>query len=175
MRALTSLGAMVVIVATAVIPACGQQAGGGSHPGAATASDPAGGGSTGGRSAGGGARCGRVAAGPARSITLGASANGRTYCVTPGTGVLVVLHGTVGRRWTPIQVSSGALRRRANGRLILALGVTGAYFVAVHPGRAVISSARPACARPPAASPASSGRLYCDTKLAFRTTVVVTR
>jgi hypothetical protein len=59
------------------------------------------------------------------------------------------------------------LEPRGNGILTLQRGVTAAYFVAAHTGRAVISSARPACAA------ASMGAASCGAKLTFRTTVVV--
>ena len=101
------------------------------------------------------------------AVMIGASDNGRSFCVKPGTSVIVILRGTPDRKWAPIHASSAAVAPRANGHLLLALGVTGAYLVAVHPGTAVLSSARPACA------PAISGTASCDTKLAFRATLII--
>ncbi len=166
MRNRSFRAAAVVVGAAAVISACGQQRPGGGQA-ASTAS------------------CASLPATPIPTITplvypqgatsdaprhtvlLSASDNGKSFCVKPGTGVLVLLRGTLGRKWAPIHASSHAVVPRANGGLMLALGVTGAYFVAAHPGTAVISSARPACGA------SSAGTASCNTKLAFRTTLVV--
>jgi hypothetical protein len=112
-------------------------------------------------------------------VTVSASDNGKSFCIKPGTGVLVVLHGTPTRKWSPIHASSSVLVPRANGHLALQLGVTGAYFVATHPGTAVISSARPVCppssSSGPSASSGSATTMQCDTELAFHAKVTVQR
>ena len=166
MRSRSFRAAAVVVGAAAVISACGQQRPG-SDQAARTVScaspritptpvftplvwPPAAG-----------------SAAPRHTVMISVSDNGRSFCVKPGTGVLVILRGTPDRKWAPIHASSRAVVPRANGHLLLALGVTGAYFVAARAGTAVISSARPACA---AATP---GTASCDTMLAFRATLVV--
>lgn len=134
---------------------------------------------------------------PGKSLMLGNSEMGRTYCVKVGMDVLIFLRGTPTLRWAPIRVSSTALQPRANGRLMLALGVTGASYTAVHPGTAIITSYRPACSGsiPPGSggssgsvptgpvgmSPgppegeavASSPTMMCGALLGFRVTVIV--
>ena len=162
MRRISSLTAAVLIAAAAVTSACGQQ---GANPhGALSASPkvplvPL---------AGGAGSCRQPKANaPGHMVTVGTGDNGKSLCVKPGTALMVILRGTPNRTWAPIHASSRVLQARANGRLALMRGVTGAYFVAVHPGKAVISSARPACA------PASMGAASCGSKLTFRTTVVV--
>ncbi len=108
------------------------------------------------------------------TVMVSASDNGKSFCVRPGTGILVVLRGSPVRKWTPIHVSSSVLVPRSNGRLALQLGVTGSYFVAARPGTAVITSARPLCASHAAsASPSPGGAMSCDSELAFHATVKV--
>ena len=107
-------------------------------------------------------------------ITLTNADNGRSVCVRRGTTVQVFLRGTKASRWSAIHASSGALQPRANGHLLLALGVTGASFVAAHPGTASITSVRMlVCATPPN-SGAESGGLECGAILGFRVSVKVT-
>jgi hypothetical protein len=163
-RPVSSLTALVIIAAAVVTSACGQQR---AHAhGALSASPkapvvPLAGGS-------GPGTCRRAKAGaPGHTVTVGTSDNGKYLCVKPGTTLIVILRGTPDRTWAPIHASSRVLEPRGNGRLALQRGVTGAYFVAAHAGRAVISSARPACA------PASMGSASCGAKLTFHTTVVV--
>ena len=155
-----------VIGAAAVISGCGQQ-----HPrppaaAAPSSSAPAPPGSV-------TAAC-RPAMRGAR-LTITAADNDRSFCVTRGTAVTVLLKGTAARKWAPIRVSSAALTPHANGELMLALGVTGASFLATQPGTAAILSGRPACGPgvPPGDSASGTGTLSCDTIIAFRVTVTV--
>ena len=158
----------VVIGAAAVIAGCGQQHPG---PGAAAAS-----------SSSASAPPGSVAA-TCRSairgkrLTITAADNNKSFCVTRGTNVAVFLKGTAARKWAPIHVSSAVLRPSANGELTLAIGVTGASFMAVHPGTAVLTSGRPACGPgvPPGDSATGTGTFSCDAIIAFRVTVTVVR
>lgn len=113
--------------------------------------------------------CGPPTAPAGTSLTLTSADSGKTYCVGLGTTVLVYLKGTLDRRWTPIRVSSSALRPAASGHLALALGVTGASFVAARAGEAVISSTRPVCG----SGTASPGALSCDAIQGFRATVMI--
>jgi hypothetical protein len=106
---------------------------------------------------------------PGTPLTLRNNDNGRRFCLAQGGSVLVMLKGTAARRWAPIHASSGALIPEGNGRLALAIGVTGAYFRAVRPGVVKISSARRAC------SPASPSAASCGAELAYRVTVVIPR
>jgi len=118
---------------------------------------------------GGTRACGPPAApGPGdRALTLGTADNARTYCVTVGTTVLVLLKGTPGAKWGTIRAAGSALRPTVSGRMALMIGVTGAAFLAVRPGTAVISSARPVCA---SATPADAP---CDAVRGFAVTVIV--
>jgi len=78
------------------------------------------------------------------------SDNKKVLCVLPGVGVFVALHGTPKELWTAVASSSAALQARPNGALSLPVGVTGAFFVAVAPGTAKLTSTlRPCPAKPP--------------------------
>jgi hypothetical protein len=105
-------------------------------------------------------------------ITLTNADNGRLVCVRRGTAVQVYLRGTKASRWSVIHASSGALRPHANGHGLLALGVTGASFIAARPGTASITSTRPACPTPPN-SGSQSGIVECGAILGFRVSVRV--
>jgi hypothetical protein len=147
--------------------ACGQQHGTGPAASPSDPSSPAGSPST----APAGCHGARLA--PVGTLNVSSIDNGKSLCVTQSTGVLVTLRGMPGRTWTPVQVSGTALARRANGRLALARWVTGAYFVAVHPGTAMLSSMRPVCQVPASSAPSSPGTARCGAEQAFRVTIVV--
>ena len=106
-------------------------------------------------------------------ITLTNADNGRSVCVRRGTAVQVYLRGTQASRWSVIHASSGVLRPRANGHMLLAVGVTGASFVAARPGTASITSARQACPTPPPNAGSQSGTVECGAILGFRVGVRV--
>lgn len=101
------------------------------------------------------------------TLTIKNADNGRILCATVGERVLVFLTGTMGRKWSPIEAGSAALTPAASGELALRVGVTGASFIAAHPGSARISSARVGCKRSVAAG--------CVTSMTFHATVVVSR
>jgi hypothetical protein len=85
------------------------------------------------------------------TITLTNADNKKTLCVLPGVGLFVALQGTPKEFWAAVASSSPALQRRPNGALSLPVGVTGAFFVAVVPGTATLTSTlRPCPAKPPA-------------------------
>ena len=106
-------------------------------------------------------------------ITLTNADNGRSVCVRRGSAVQVYLRGTQASRWSAIRASSGVLQPRANGHSLLALGVTGASFVAARPGTASLTSIRQACPTPPPNSGAQSGTVECGAILGFRVSVRV--
>ncbi|MBO0819116.1 MAG: hypothetical protein J2P30_28605 [Actinobacteria bacterium] len=106
-------------------------------------------------------------------ITLTNADNGRLVCVRRGGAVRVYLKGTQTSRWSVIHATSGVLRPHATGHLMLALGVTGASFVATRPGTAAITSFRQVCPTPPPNSDVQSGVVECGTLLAFRVSVKV--
>jgi len=108
-----------------------------------------------------------------RVITLINADNGRLVCVRRGTAVQVYLRGTQASRWSAIHASSGVLRPHANGRGLLALGVTGASFIAARPGTASITSTRLVCPTPPPNSGSQSGTVECGSILGFRVSVRV--
>jgi hypothetical protein len=170
MRSVSVLTAAVIIGASVLTVACGQQrpapAAGTPSATSPAASAPA-----------AAAACQTAAAvlGPGRTLTLNTTDNSRSFCVKRGTGVLIFLRGTATARWGPLKSSSAALVPSANGHLALALGVTGGYFVAAQPGSAVISSARSRCgssAVPPTA-PTTSGKASCGSIELFRVTIGV--
>lgn len=110
---------------------------------------------------------------PGRVLTLGAGDTGRSFCVKPGTGVLVYLRGTPELKWAALRSSSDSLVLRANGHLALALGVTGGYFVAAQPGVAAITSSRSSCHPAASASPSAGKGTMCGITETFRVTVRV--
>ena len=169
MRSVSSLAAAAVIgTAAALTAACGQQPAGPAASGSSASAAP----STGAPAA---AACGTATPVPQaeRTLTLRAADSGRSFCVKPGTGVLIYLKGTPTLKWAALQSSSDALVPRANGHLALALGVTGGFFVAVHPGVADITSSRSPCRLPASASPSAGSSEQCGTIQTFRVTVRV--
>ena len=171
MRSAPFLAAVVTIVAVAVTAGCGQQRAGSSTAGSASPSGAAGAPSAG---------CGGAVptSPPDHTLTLTASDSGRSFCIRPGTGVLIYLKGTPSLKWTALKSSSGALVPRANGHLMLALGVTGGYFVAVKPGLAAISSERSPCGsrftpNPPTRPTTSGKTMMCGVIQSFRVSVTV--
>jgi hypothetical protein len=159
-------GAPVILVAVlALVSACGQQhAGNGGPLGGKSSGDPSTAASCSGAP---------LTAPHDHMIHVQVADNGKLLCVRQGVGVLVTLQGTLASKWAPIKASSTALSRQANGRLALPLGVTGAYFVAVHPGMSVITSSRAVCGHSPSASPGHT--MTCDSRLAFHVTLKVVR
>ena len=182
MRSVPVLAAAAAIGASAMIAACGQQAGtagvtSASSSGVPSASTTA----TASPSASpsGAARAGCHGAIPVpagHTLNLGNADNGKSFCLPQGGTVLVTLRGTPARMWSPIHASSAVLAPRANGRLLLVRGATGAYFAAVQPGTSVLSSARPVCQTSASATPAPSSpvTMPCMAELAFRVTIVIT-
>ena len=122
------------------------------------------------------ASCHSASASRAALITITYADNGQTLCVRRGTAVQVFLRGTPANRWSAIHASGDALVPHANGRLMLALGVTGASFLAAHPGTATIRSFKQPCGpgTTPGNQAAQSGTLECGVIIAFHTTVKVT-
>ena len=122
------------------------------------------------------ASCHGGSASRATSITITYADNGQTLCVRRGAAVQVYLRGTTTNRWSPIHATGDALTPHANGRLMLMVGVTGASFLAAHPGTAAIRSFQQSCG--PDATPgnqaARSGTLECGVIIAFAATVKVT-
>jgi hypothetical protein len=98
------------------------------------------------------------------TLTLGSRDNRATFCVRVGQLVVVYLNGSPTHMWAPIHSDSSDLKPTANGHLMLRLGVTGAAFIAVRPGIAHITSARPVCTK---------GPVRCDAMIAFQVTVVI--
>jgi hypothetical protein len=159
----------MIIGAAAVITGCGQHPGSGAAapaPSSSPSSSP---------SAVSVACRGAAPATRASKLSITVADNGRSFCVSRGTDVTVILTDSLGRKWSPVAVSSAALRPRGDARVTVPVGVTVAAYVAVRPGTAIIMSGRPACG--PTASPRGStpgpGTLECDAILAFRVTVTV--
>jgi hypothetical protein len=97
--------------------------------------------------------------------------------VRRGTAVQVFLKGSPAHRWSAIRASGTALEPHANGRMMLALGVTGASFLAMRPGTVTLTSFREPCGpdqTPPNAAAQPGGGVECGAIMAFRVTVKVT-
>jgi type V secretory pathway adhesin AidA len=113
----------------------------------------------------------------ARVLTVTAADNGKTYCVGTGTVILVVLRGVPPQRWTAIHASSAALAPRADPRLMLMAGATGASFVAARPGSAAITSTRVPCHVPVSAGPpvgdGPAPSAQCGAVMVFKVTLGV--
>jgi len=122
------------------------------------------------------ASCHSASASRTALVTITYADNGQTLCVWRGTAVQVFLRGTPANRWSAIHASGDALVPHANGRLMLALGVTGASFLAAHPGTATIRSFKQPCGpgTTPGNQAAQSGTLECGVIIAFHATVKVT-
>lgn len=71
--------------------------------------------------------------------------SGQTYCLSPSAHLEVYLHGSAQDLWSPIELDGDALRRIPSGKGMLALGVTGGFFIADHAGTARLSSTRRPC------------------------------
>jgi hypothetical protein len=157
--------AAILVAVLALVSACGQQHVGSGGPlvGKSSGDPPP------------AASCGGAqrAATHDNTVDVRVSDNGKTLCVRQGAGVLVTLQGTPASKWAPIKASSAVLSRRVNGRLALPLGVTGAYFVAVHPGLSVITSSRAVCGHTPSASPRHT--MTCDSRLGYHVTLKVVK
>ena len=168
MRSVSFLAAAVVIGVSALTAACGQQSAGSATSGSSGTPAP----STGAPAV---AACGAATptSPPGHVLTLRAGDTGRSFCVKPGTGVLIYLKGTPELKWAALRSSSAALVPRANGHLALALGVTGGYFVAAQPGVAAITSSRSSCHPGASGSPSAGNGTTCGTTGTFRVTVRV--
>jgi len=168
MRSVSFLAAAVVIGVSALTAACGQHPAGSAMSGSSGTPAP----STGAPAA---AACGAATptSPPGHVLTLRAGDTGRSFCVKPGTGVLIYLKGTPELKWAALRSSSAALVPRANGHLALALGVTGGYFVAAQPGVAAITSSRSSCHPGASASPSAGHGTMCGITDTFRVTVRV--
>jgi hypothetical protein len=112
--------------------------------------------------------CPAAPASPAgTTLTIKNADNGRILCAAVGERVLVFLAGTMAHKWSPIKADSAALAPAASGDLALRVGVTGASFMAAHPGSARISSAKLGCKH--------SAATGCGMSMTFHATVVVSR
>jgi hypothetical protein len=177
-RSFSVLAAAVAIGASAMTVACGQQQGTAGVTSASSSGVPSSAASPSASPSGTvPAACHGAAPVPAgRPLNVGNADNGKSFCLPKGGTVFVTLLGTPARMWSPVHASSAALAPRANGRLMLIRGATGAYFAAVRPGTVVLSSARPVCQSAASATPAPSGPVTvpCMAELAFRVTIVIT-
>jgi hypothetical protein len=166
MRSVPLLAAAVIGV-SALAAACGQQQAGPAASGSSSSAAP---------STAPPAACGSATptAPPNRTLTLSAGDNGRSFCIRQGIGVLVYLKGTPQLKWDALKSSSAAMVPTANGHLALALGVTGGYFVAAHPGVAALTSTRSPCGpQATPTGPTSSNPRKCGITQTFTVTVRV--
>jgi hypothetical protein len=106
---------------------------------------------------------------PGRSFTITDKDNGKSFCVTAGTGVFIFLHGAPVRMWAQIKPSSAAIQPRPSGKMTLARGVTGGYFVATRTGAAFLMSVRTPCHVRTALASAS----HCTVQSEFRVKLVI--
>ncbi len=162
MRSVPVLATTVIIAAAAMTAACGTQ-----HAGSSPSTAPGGAVSP---------TCTQAAPSSPQNpvITLGARDNGKSYCIKKGTGVLIYLKGSQALPWSHPTSHSTAMVPRANGHMMLMLGVTGGYFVADHQGVAVITATRSPCgARVAPTGPTTSHKMLCADIQTFRVTVTV--
>ena len=78
-----------------------------------------------------------------RTHTITVAGNGKAYCFRVGDKLDVFLRGTRTSMWQEPQVTGDILRGVPNGALSLVVGLTGASYEAVRPGRALMTSVRP--------------------------------
>ncbi|MBO0809808.1 MAG: hypothetical protein J2P32_16050 [Actinobacteria bacterium] len=145
--------AAVVAGAAVAVAACGGQHAAGGGPASRPASASTG-------------HCARPAPAAGHMLTFGRKDDGKVICVARGTTVGIYLQGTPARRWSPISTASPALAPVPNGRLMLRVGVTGAFFKAVSSGVATVTSSRPSCQK---------RGTSCGAVQSFRLTLVVIR
>jgi hypothetical protein len=113
-------------------------------------------------------------------LSLSEQDNGKTFCVSTGTVVVVLLRGTLSDKWQLPRASSGYMRGTVDPRLMLQAGVTGAAFRAIRPGAGTVSSVRYPCQLPePAGSAAAdisaTPAVRCaGSRMVFRVALVVT-
>lgn len=108
------------------------------------------------------------------ALTVTLADNDKSLCVTVGTKIAALLRGTVSDRWSAIRTDSGVLVPRADPRMTLMAGVTGAAFEAAHPGVAVVSSVRYPCRQTATTGAATaSPAMGCGAANAFRVTLVI--
>jgi hypothetical protein len=122
------------------------------------------------------AKCGSAAP-PISVITITYADNGRTLCVRAGTTVQVYLKGAATNKWSPVRTSNKAvLVPHVNGRLMVMAGMTGASFLAIHRGTAIVSSFGRPCGpdTTPGNAAAPGGVMECGVIIAFHVTVKVT-
>lgn len=107
-------------------------------------------------------------------VTITLADKDKTLCVTTGTAITVLLRGTPGSMWERITSDSTVLAPRADPRLMLPAGMTGAAFVAARLGKAVLSSIRLPC-RPSLGTPSDTGKnkRSCGAIVGFHATVIV--
>jgi hypothetical protein len=139
---------------------------------AATSTATPGSGTPGSATPGSGASSPGMPACASRSLTITLADNNKSLCVTVGTAIAAFLRGTPGDEWSVIHSDSAALVPKADPRMMLQAGVTGAAFEAVRPGFAVVSSVRYPCQRAAGTGAAASPpAMDCGTANAFRVTL----
>ena len=103
---------------------------------------------------------------PGSTITVTELDNGSPVCAGVGQQIEFYLHGTSDRPWSPIAAEGNPLSPTSSGKLSLAVGVTGAVFIAVATGTAEVTATRPTC-------PSSPGGPTCNSIVMFRVLVSV--
>ena len=71
--------------------------------------------------------------------------NGKTFCVRVGDPVTVLLRSGDSHLWLRPLASGSALKPAPSGEASLVKGTTGAWFSAIRPGQALVTSVRPPC------------------------------
>lgn len=107
-------------------------------------------------------------------LSFGKHDDGKVVCVAKGATVAIYLQGTPARRWSPIRAASPVLKPVPDGRLMLRVGVTGAFYKAVSSGVATVTSSRPGCRGGGTAGGGTQGQ-GCGAGQFFHLTLVVTR
>jgi hypothetical protein len=178
----TLLTAAAAVIGAWAVAGCAQQpaspaANGTPAPGTSTANGTTAPGTSAANGTPAGTACATARPG---ALTVTTADNGKTLCVRTGTEVMVLLRGTPATMWTSIRSSSAILRPRADPRLMLQRGVTGAAFDAAGSGLAAITSLRYPCRILAPADPGSTTSATtapparCGAVMAFRVTIEVT-
>lgn len=103
----------------------------------------------------------------APTVVVTEADSGKTVDLPVGARLEVFLHSSRSNMWSAITVDGAALRPVADGKLALAVGVTGAAYVAEVPGKAHLASNRRLCPSP------SPGTVSCSAMQDFAVTVEV--
>src|SRR5690348_14466603 len=130
---------LVLVSGALALSGCAQGGSGAAAPGPDQPTTPAAETSSGAAQAGAGCPGGVL---QDQTVVLKDQDNGRTVCVAAGTHVEIYLQGTASDKWSTPVPDNDVLRPEPSGKGALMIGVSAGFYVANHPGTAVVTSTR---------------------------------